>query len=829
MKKEYLKPENCPMLEAPKVNTMLWGQLKQEPKMSSLYALLKVCNQLIDKADSKEMLTMLTHAVVLSLSANRQLNLSRRELLRPHLNKNYQALCNPAVPITTNLFGDDLNKQVDDLTKANKIGLKVQGSGKQRFHPYGRGSRARGRYRQNYGGRGRSSTATEGRGSFLDQEKVIIDAQVAEFLSKGILSYSESQDDQIISPIFLRPTPDGTYRVIFNLKALNESVVYHHFKLDTLEATLPLITPGCYMTSLDLKDAYYLIPIAPEHQRFLKFIWKGVLYQFRCLPMGLTSSPRIFTKALKPVFAYLRGQCGISCAGYIDDSLYLGDTYETCLMNTLTAVQLFISLGFQVHPKKSMVVPTQKIEYLGFVVSYIDMTVRLTEEKVSAIIKRCRDFSRVNKEHSIREVASLVGTLISTFAGVQYGPLHYRSPDRDKMDALKRCKGDYEAYMVLSPESLGELSWWITHVDSSHVSGHATLFQSNQKNIDESFIGRTTTPPPGHPTGMQSVRQSLVEHGISPQVANVIMSSWRSSIVKQYDVFLDKWSTFCLSRQNSFMRAPVSLVLDFLHDLYDKGYSYSSLNTARSAISALCTADNTDVSQNIGKHPLICRFLKGVFNEIPPIPKFQEVWPVEQVLDYLEQLTPLHSLKLKDLTMKLVMLIALVTGQRCQTLSYLDISGEHMKKFPTYFSFSLSGHLKQDKPGRVFGNVRLFQYPKETLCVYTTLERYIEVTQSLRKSSKLLISYIKPHNEVSSSTIGRWLKTCLSLANIDVNIYQAHSTRSASTTKAAQLLPIDVVMKLAGWSQESTFRKYYDKPGAITDQMSNAVLSTVEK
>ena len=92
----------------------------------------------------------------------------------------------------------------------------------------------------------------------------------------------------------------------------------------------------------------------------------------------------------------------------------------------------------------------------------------------------------------------------------------------------------------------------------------------------------------------------------------------------------------------------------------------------------------------------------------------------------------------------------------------------------------------------------LFQYPIKTLGVYTTLRHYIEVTQPLRKSSKLLISYIKPHNEVSSSTIGRWLKTCLSLANIDVNVYQAHSTRSASTTKAAQLLPIDVVMKLAG-------------------------------
>ena len=332
--------------------------------MSSLYALLKVCNQLIDKADSKEMLTMLTHAVVLLLSANRQLNLSRRELLRPHLNKNYQALCNPAVPITTNLFGDDLNKQVDDLTKANKIGLKVQGFGQATFSPiwawlacswqiqtklwwawslFNCNRRKRFFFRLRpgrilpqtsqieaevtniianqrvfVGGQVQYfvsqwkalmsdpkildiishchiefgefptqkgwSAVTHLENKFSDQERVIIDAQVAEFLSKGILSYSESQDDQIISPIFFRPKPDGTYRVIFNLKALNDSVVYHHFKLDTLEATLPLITPGCYMTSLDLKDAYYSIPIAPEHQRFLKFIWKGVLYQFRCRP-----------------------------------------------------------------------------------------------------------------------------------------------------------------------------------------------------------------------------------------------------------------------------------------------------------------------------------------------------------------------------------------------------------------------------------------------------------------------------------------------------------------------------------------------------------------
>ena len=266
-----------------------------------------------------------------------------------------------------------------------------------------------------------------------------------------------------------------------------------------------------------------------------------------------------------------------------------------------------------------------------------------------------------------------------------------------------------------------------------HVGGPATLPQGNQGNVDESLTGRTNSPAQGHFIGMQSVRQSLVECGISTEVANVILSSWRKSTVKQYNVYLEKWSTFCLSRQSHFMRAPVSLILDFLHDVYTKGYGYSSVNTARSAISALYSIDKADIGQNIGKHPLICRFLKGVFNEIPPTPKFQEVWPVNQVLAYLEQLTPLHALKLKELTFKLVMLIALVTGQRCQTLSFLDTSDENMKKFPTHFSFSLSRHLKQDKPGHVLGNVRLFQYPKKT-CMFTLhfniiLKLYATITE----------------------------------------------------------------------------------------------------
>jgi hypothetical protein len=70
----------------------------------------------------------------------------------------------------------------------------------------------------------------------------------------------------VLSPIFITPKKDGTSRVIFNLKALNQFVSYHHFKMDTLDTAITLMRPGCFMTSIDLKDAYYSIPIALEHK-----------------------------------------------------------------------------------------------------------------------------------------------------------------------------------------------------------------------------------------------------------------------------------------------------------------------------------------------------------------------------------------------------------------------------------------------------------------------------------------------------------------------------------------------------------------------------------
>ena len=102
---------------------------------------------------------------------------------------------------------------------------------------------------------------------------------------------------------------------------------YIHFKMESLQSVLPLITPGCYLASSSLKDAYYSVPIHPDHTKSLKFIWKNQLYKFLVLPNGLCCGPRKFTKLMKPPIAILRLD-GHIIAIYIDDLTNFGLTFD---------------------------------------------------------------------------------------------------------------------------------------------------------------------------------------------------------------------------------------------------------------------------------------------------------------------------------------------------------------------------------------------------------------------------------------------------------------------------------------------------------------------
>ena len=221
---------------------------------------------------------------------------------------------------------------------------------------------------------------------------------------------------------------------------------------------------------------------------------------------------------------------------------------------------------------------------------------------------------------------------------------------------------------------------------------------------------------------MQIIRECLQNSGLSSDIVNILMSSWRQSTNKQYSVYINKWVQFCCEQNVDNVHLPVTLVLQFLQSLLAQGLSYSALNTARSAISSLDVNATLHHATPVGQHPLVCRYLKGAFNRVKPVSKYSTIWPVEKVLELLKGLWPLETITLKELTLKLVMLIVLTTAQRCQTLTFLDISQDCMKKDDSSYNFALTDHLKQDRPGNVFGSLRLYKYIAPELCV--CMERY---------------------------------------------------------------------------------------------------------
>lgn len=101
-----------------------------------------------------------------------------------------------------------------------------------------------------------------------ENDSNIIEAEIKNLLDKKVIQEVTFVEGQFISLIFVRPKKNGEYRMILNLKKFNESVEYHHFKMDTLESVLNLIKPNSCSASVDLRHTYYSVPIAEQYQKY---------------------------------------------------------------------------------------------------------------------------------------------------------------------------------------------------------------------------------------------------------------------------------------------------------------------------------------------------------------------------------------------------------------------------------------------------------------------------------------------------------------------------------------------------------------------------------
>jgi len=244
-------------------------------------------------------------------------------------------------------------------------------------------------------------TNPPGESNWSTQEVKRIKIEIDELLLKQAIVECEDCPGQFISSYFLIPKPDGSNRLIINLKKLNKFIIQNHFKMEDICSALALLSQNDYMAFIDLKDAYFLIPVHSEFRKFLRFRFNSKLYQFTCLPFGLCTSPYVYTKIMKPVMNKLR-LLGIRSIIYIDDLIFINKSLKKCLKSIHDAINLLESLGFIINFKKSSLIPNQKCKYLGFIINAIDYTLNLTDKKKIQIVELCKSFE-VQRYYKIRE------------------------------------------------------------------------------------------------------------------------------------------------------------------------------------------------------------------------------------------------------------------------------------------------------------------------------------------------------------------------------------------------------------------------------------------
>ena len=254
----------------------------------------------------------------------------------------------------------------------------------------------------------------------------LVQEEIISLLQKGaIIEVAFNPWVVFYSNLFLVAKKGGSgQRLVINLSRFNNYVEYYHFKMEDLKAVADLLRPGDFMCKLDLKDAYFSVPLHRRSQKFIRFQFPGRTYQFTCLPFGLTSAPRIFTKILKPVTGILR-KMGIRIIVYLDDMLIMNSTLEGARKDIMILKSILQNLGFPINVEKSIFVPVQIIEFLGIIVDSTTMRFLLPGEKVAVIQKECRHLVS-SQVASLSQLSHIIGKLTSCKTAVLQAPLQYQ-------------------------------------------------------------------------------------------------------------------------------------------------------------------------------------------------------------------------------------------------------------------------------------------------------------------------------------------------------------------------------------------------------------------
>ncbi|KAL6723688.1 hypothetical protein Aduo_018665 [Ancylostoma duodenale] len=199
---------------------------------------------------------------------------------------------------------------------------------------------------------------------------------------KGAISKAKKGTPVWISTMFGIPKKDGSCRPIVNLKPLNSFLKIPHFKVKGLHLVPVVVLQGDYCTKVGMTDSYFGVNIAEELRPYLVFFWDNEVFWCTCLPFGLATAPYVYTKIMRVVAEHFRS-LGTRVIFYLDDWAFFAKTPELLRKQLRYALEVFAKLALHVNMEKSVIGPTQELEFLGLILDTRLRTLSIPESKIN--------------------------------------------------------------------------------------------------------------------------------------------------------------------------------------------------------------------------------------------------------------------------------------------------------------------------------------------------------------------------------------------------------------------------------------------------------------
>ena len=315
------------------------------------------------------------------------------------------------------------------------------------------------------------------------QERAFARSQVTELYARGCIF--ENPHATVVCPLGVVPKKGAVpFRLIHNVRFVNRFCIPKPFKYEKLTDLQNLLVGGEWMCKLDLSAGYHHVPLRAAQAPLFGFEFEGKTYSWRQLFFGLSPAPYIFTMILRDVAKKWRFD-GINLIHYIDDIAIFAKSCLLCAQQFARVRKDLEDLGFVINMEKSVLEPTQEIEFLGYEVNTRDIpTFKVPAARAAKLVETLvalRD--QGGGEVPVRLVASAAGQILSMSLALAPARLYTRGMYHVINTTHRHdMPGGWNARVQLSTTARAEVEFWLSGLQ--RWNGCAILRSAGVRIID---------------------------------------------------------------------------------------------------------------------------------------------------------------------------------------------------------------------------------------------------------------------------------------------------------------------------------------------------------